>query len=293
MINPIFLKTFLELSRTGSFVGTAKKLNMTQPGVSQHLKKLEEVFGTKLIERQGKSFELTIAGGKLLEYFNDYFNRSQQILESISEDNSLKGYCRFASPGSFGMSMYSFLLELNSRFPELAIHYSYAPNQWIVEAVIRADIDVGFVTKKPKHGNFEVEKFDREEICLIVPSKSNIDSFNDLKVLGFINHPDGFHHGARVLSVNFPNDFVAMQDLKVSGFSNQISRRLDPVALGLGFTALPRKACEAFPNQKAIKYVNLKQKTFDIIYKISRKNRQLPARFEFVFSEYHRSSCIN
>ncbi|MGL5799515.1 MAG: helix-turn-helix domain-containing protein, partial [Plesiomonas sp.] len=37
MINPIWLKTFISLVDTGNFSRTAEKLNMTQPGVSQHI----------------------------------------------------------------------------------------------------------------------------------------------------------------------------------------------------------------------------------------------------------------
>src|SRR5690349_13516467 len=52
MINPSFLKTFVTLVETRSFTRTATRLGMTQPGVSQHLRWLEEYFGATLIERR-------------------------------------------------------------------------------------------------------------------------------------------------------------------------------------------------------------------------------------------------
>ena len=42
MLNPVWLKTFVTLIETGHFTKTAEKLFMTQPGVSQHIAKLEQ-----------------------------------------------------------------------------------------------------------------------------------------------------------------------------------------------------------------------------------------------------------
>ena len=45
MFNPVWLNTFVTLVNTGHFTKTAEKLFMTQPGVSQHINKLENAFG--------------------------------------------------------------------------------------------------------------------------------------------------------------------------------------------------------------------------------------------------------
>ena len=57
MLNARFLKTFLSLCETRHFTKTADQLNMTQSGVSQHLKKLETDLGTLLFHRIGKQIE--------------------------------------------------------------------------------------------------------------------------------------------------------------------------------------------------------------------------------------------
>ena len=42
------LSTFLELYETKNYTKTAEKLHMTQPAVTQHIKYLEQYYGTKL-----------------------------------------------------------------------------------------------------------------------------------------------------------------------------------------------------------------------------------------------------
>lgn len=55
MLNQQWLATFVTLVEVGHFTHTANKLFMTQPGVSQHIKKLEEQVGVHLLLRDRKS----------------------------------------------------------------------------------------------------------------------------------------------------------------------------------------------------------------------------------------------
>ena len=65
MINITWLRTFCTLVDVGHFTRTAGRLYMTQSGVSQHVRKLEEQLDTGLLIRQGKLFSLTNAGEQL------------------------------------------------------------------------------------------------------------------------------------------------------------------------------------------------------------------------------------
>ena len=49
------LRIFLEVYRTGSITAAADKLDMTQPGVSTAIKRLQNQIGAALFVRQGRS----------------------------------------------------------------------------------------------------------------------------------------------------------------------------------------------------------------------------------------------
>lgn len=56
------IHTFLAVCKTMNFTKAAQELNITQPAVSQHMKFLEDEYGTKLFAYNGKSMYLTEAG---------------------------------------------------------------------------------------------------------------------------------------------------------------------------------------------------------------------------------------
>jgi DNA-binding transcriptional LysR family regulator len=274
------------LVESGGFTKTAEKLHMTQPGVSQHVKWLEDHLQKKLINRLGKSFSLTIEGEKIYRYALELFKRHQGFLQTLSIDDPQSGLCLMASPGSFGMKMYSFLLRVNKKYQNLSISFFYAPNLSIEKDLLEDKIDLGFMSIKPRHPGLEFKSIDKEELCLVVPKNFNGKKLSDLNELGLINHPDASLMVSEVFALNFPKEFKNFEQLKKSGACNQIGRILEPVALGLGYTVLPEFACKAFLVQKSLKYFKLKERTESIIYQVKKKYKVLPSRYEFILKKY-------
>lgn len=68
MLNTHHLITFKTLVETGSFTQTAQQLGLTQPAVSQHIKKLEQGLGATLVIRHARITKLTPAGEVLFKH---------------------------------------------------------------------------------------------------------------------------------------------------------------------------------------------------------------------------------
>ena len=68
MMNLSFIRTFVSLAETGGFSASARALGLSQPTVSQHLRKLEEMLGVQLIERRNTSCSLTAQGAALIPH---------------------------------------------------------------------------------------------------------------------------------------------------------------------------------------------------------------------------------
>ena len=150
MINLVWLKTFCTLVNVGHFTKTAETLFMTQSGVSQHIKKLEQHLATSLLIREGKSFSLTEAGLKLFQQGESLLKASVDIEVSIKEDDPFSGIVDIATPGSIGLKLYPHLLDIQQRHPSLVIKHAFAPNKSIERDLIEHNIDIGLMTESPK-----------------------------------------------------------------------------------------------------------------------------------------------
>ena len=88
MLDPHRLRVFLIAAETLNFSLAAKRLNMTQPSVSQHILALEQQFGTELFIRSGRRLCLTEAGSVLIPMAEEIVSMAMHTQEVM---RNLKG----------------------------------------------------------------------------------------------------------------------------------------------------------------------------------------------------------
>ena len=281
MINPVLLRTFVCLAQTRHFTRTAEMLHMTQPGVSQHIRKLEDHFGLALLNRYGKRFELTEAGEALLHHGLAQEVAEKELLSALTGDLRHQGVCRLACSGALSMQIYPRLLDFQAVHRGLIMQVEAAPNRAIIERVKDGRSDLGLITHPISDAELSADFLGQDELCLLLPQDSAAD-FLTLQELGFINHPDGYHYAGQVLAANFGDAFRGMEAISQSGYVNQLGQILLPVSRGLGFTVLPRSALESSPLLKRVAVAQLDVSIHETIYMISKRHRPLPSRFEAI-----------
>lgn len=283
MINPGWLKTFCTLVEVNHFTLTAKKLFMTQSGVSQHIKKLEQQLNVALLIREGKSFHLTDAGTKLYQQGKVLLKELEHLTESVKADEEKTGVIRVSSPGSIGLKLYPLLLSEQENTPNLQFDYSFAPNKTIATQIVERDIDIGLITEAIEHTDIDSEEIAQEQIVLVTPKTVPSITWDTLLSLGFIAHPDAEHHAHLLLKPNF-EQFEYIQQFPHKGFSNQISLILEPVSREIGFTILPINTVKAFDKPHLLNIHSLSLTIYEKIYLCTHKYRLLPKRISYINS---------
>ncbi len=280
MLNAQWLETFTVLIETGHFTRTAERLGMTQPGVSQHLRKLEDQVGQPLISRQGKSFSPTPAGEAVLAVGQARRAEEKTLLEAVLRDDPAVGEVVVACSGSFAMLLYPHLLTLMQAAPELIIRLEATPQDTVLSGVLDGRFDLGIADHKPDQPRLDAEHLGKEELCLLLPSDKAASpiSFQALEDLGFVAHPDGFAYADELFSLNFPDAFKGSDRLRIRTFVNQISQIPSPVAQGIGYTLLPRSGVDAYPDKDKICVVQLPKSRHHELWMVFRRGRLLPAR---------------
>jgi DNA-binding transcriptional LysR family regulator len=281
MINIDWLQTYCTLIETGHFTRTAEKLAMTQPGVSQQIRKLEQYYQQALLQREGKSFTLTEAGKQVYLQAQQTLAQLNQLELSLKQDDPYAGLCRIASPGSVGLKLYPNLLNLQVKHPDLVFDYKFAPNASIEQMLADRQLDLGFITRPSTLSELSTQVFAEEALVLVTPAQYKNPSWKELLDLGYVDHPDGAHHSQLLLSANYA-EFEQTSQFKLRGFSNQIGLILEPIALGLGFTVLPAHAVAAFAKPELICASRLSHPVSETIYLVQRRYQRLAARFNLV-----------
>ena len=82
------LKYFLEVASQEHMTNAAKKMNISQPTISQAITRLEDELGTKLFTRQGRNIKLNVYGQAILEPITNaiaLLDSIKQITETTKE----------------------------------------------------------------------------------------------------------------------------------------------------------------------------------------------------------------
>jgi len=86
MLNPVWLNTFATVAASRSFTDAGRQLRLTQSSVSEHIRRLEDHIGRRLVVRDTHSLALTADGEAMLIH-------ARKILEAMTHAES-----QFRSP---------------------------------------------------------------------------------------------------------------------------------------------------------------------------------------------------
>ncbi len=229
-LNSLWLKSFTVLCEDRHFTRAAARLNMTQPGMSQHIAKLEQKLGVPLIERDAPGFALTDAGEKTLAMARARWREERDFLESLDDEDEDRGKISVASSGSFAMLLYPALMQWMADAPGISASLTAAPEDSIVAGVLSGSYDVGVIANAPRHPRLTAEYLGAEPLDLILPREwdGRLPRFEDLQSLGFVQHPDGTTYADAVLGSNFAKEYRGAERLHVRSTVNQIGQSPSP-----------------------------------------------------------------
>lgn len=84
------LRAFHHVAIAGGFSRAAEELHLTQPAISDQVRKLEAEYDVQLFDRQRKQVALTPMGEKLLAVTHRLFDAEGQALDLLSETRALQ-----------------------------------------------------------------------------------------------------------------------------------------------------------------------------------------------------------
>lgn len=166
------LRTFVEVAALGNFSAAGRRLNLTQPAVSLHVRELEQRLGVKLIERSGRQARPTAPGRELAEQAQHVFaacDAAEAAMRRFRE-----GWLGRVHLGTtLSALMYELppvLRALRRDHPGIELLVTNMPTRDSVDAVLRNALDLALVTLPVKAPRLRVTPLRPGVLVAIFPA---------------------------------------------------------------------------------------------------------------------------
>jgi DNA-binding transcriptional LysR family regulator len=254
MLDNFQLQVFLAVTEEGSYTAAARRLHMTQPAVSRHMRLLQDQLGVRLFRRVGRRMVPTHAGERLLETARQMLALAQRVEEEMAVlRGEVTGVLRVGGSGTPACYVLAQLVQVfRVTYPGVGFSLESLPTEGVGRAVREGRLDLVIAEEEFPERGLESDLLVEMETMMIAPPGGRWERRKRLYlrtlpevslILPAIGTP------ARRFLVEYltGRDVLLpspLQSLEV----NDPGAVLPLVAAGLGAALVPRLLVEAAPN---------------------------------------------
>ena len=189
MLNLSQLRSFVSLAETGSFQDAAARLQIAQPTISQHIKKLENDLGVALIERSNTRSRSTRHGERLLPFARSLL-RTAERAAAVAQGSALVVGCSGNIAGYYISQAIKRFLEADGWTGGWEVRA--APNPQIADMLRCREVDLAAMEWAMDEPGIAVEPWRRAAMIVILPPDHpfagreaiTLDEFLTLRLIG-------------------------------------------------------------------------------------------------------------
>jgi len=173
-IFPRSLQYLVAIAEYGSYTRAAEALHVSQPTLSQQIKQLEESLQSPLLDRSGRTVQLTNAGEIYLRHARRAWGELDGGARAIHDVQNLsRGSLRLGWTPITDYLTCSLLENFNGLYPGINLHTLEMPQDDIEISVAESRIDIGIVFSKPfsittRPNELENDVLFEEKLCVAV-----------------------------------------------------------------------------------------------------------------------------
>lgn len=158
------LRTFRVIGQELSISRAAARLHLTQPAVSQALKRLEEQLGRQLIARRGPRFALTEVGEQIFELAGEIYGQMSQVSSLLEQPaDEVIGKVRLLIISRiFSERFDDFLADFHRQYPRVDLEVDVMRSSDIVSALQEKTATLGLSLNRRLQPRLEQRLFLRQ-----------------------------------------------------------------------------------------------------------------------------------
>jgi DNA-binding transcriptional LysR family regulator len=149
MFDPVLLKTFVAVAETLSFTQAATRLSLSQPTVSQHIRKLEVAAGRNLVSRDTRAVALTDNGDAMLGFARTILAAQDQA-SSYFTGSAMRGRLRFGSADDLALTQLPGILrDFRQLYPQINLELTVNQSLVLLKRLQAGQLDLVFIKQDP------------------------------------------------------------------------------------------------------------------------------------------------
>jgi DNA-binding transcriptional LysR family regulator len=137
------LRTFVAIIELGSFLKAGDAVGRSQPAISLQIKKLEGQLGRKIFNKVGQSYQPNKDGEYLYRQAKEMLAINDDIVRTLSMQQSLRGRLRFGIPSEFASTLLPNIIgEFSQRYPDVTLDVTSSLSRQLLSKSQRRDFDL-------------------------------------------------------------------------------------------------------------------------------------------------------
>ena len=238
-------QAFLAVAEHASFSLAAEKLHLTQPAISKRIAQLENSLGVPLFDRLGRRISLSAAGRALHPVAERILNdvrETRQVIANLSTE--ISGTLSIVTSHHIGLRrLPPRLKEYTRRYPAVRLDLAFMDSEQACHAVERGEFELGIVTLPLRPlAALETTILWDDPLVIAVASDHALAGKNAVMLDELSRYPAILPAiGTYTRTIIEATILQRQGTLDVILETNYLETLRTMVAIGLGWSALPRK----------------------------------------------------
>jgi aminoethylphosphonate catabolism LysR family transcriptional regulator len=170
------------------FSRAAEALGLTQPAVSDHVRKLEETYGVQLFTRGPTGVALTDMGRKLFAIAERQFEAETEATELLSRGRTLEeGQLTIGADAA--VHILPELARFRLKHPKLSVRLVTGNSAQLVKRLEDFSIDIAITAERPPGPAFLARKLRSDRLVAVVQRSSRLAKLPDLPFAQLLKLP--------------------------------------------------------------------------------------------------------
>lgn len=162
MFDPVLLKTFVAIAETLSFTRAAEQLQLSQPTVSQHIRKLEAAAGRVLVARDTRDVRLTDNGDAMVGFARTILAAHDEATAYFT-GSAMRGRLRFGSADDLALTQLPQILrDFRQLYPHINLELTVNQSGFLTRRLASGLLDLVFVKQEPGASDGRVVRRERQ-----------------------------------------------------------------------------------------------------------------------------------